>query len=98
MTGILTGWQRKGGDIGRMWNKHAAGMAFGVVFGVWVVFIVMYHELTGTAADVVALYTDIVPGLSPAPEGIIFGFLGAFIEGYVLGWILAWVYNRVAEK
>jgi hypothetical protein len=69
------------------------GFAFGVVWGVGLLFMGLISTYTGYAAPFVIIIGAIYPGYGNTLIGSFLGLLWGAVDGFIGGWLIAKLYN-----
>jgi hypothetical protein len=72
----------------------ALGIAFGVVWALYLFFIAISAKF-GWGAALIAPIASLYIGYAASIGGAIIGAIWAFVDGFVAGVIIAWIYNAV---
>lgn len=75
-------------------NAVALGLAFGVLWGIAILFIGLAATYYAYGHDFVISMGNLYPGYAPSIRGSIFGALIAFVDAFIMAFIIAWLYNK----
>ncbi len=77
-------------------SHHALGVAFGILWALYVAFLAV-TAMFGWGTALVTTLSSLYIGYSASIVGAVVGALWAFVDGYIAGTVIAWVYNRLAK-
>ena len=79
-------------------NVQAAGLALGIVWGVFVFLLALAGLFFGYGTEIVEILSTLYRGYNSTFGGGIIGLIWGFFDAYVVGVIGAWLYNRLADR
>ena len=79
-------------------DPNAHGLAYGVVYAVFLAVWAWVAALFPRRRDAVALIEHYYPGYTATPQGGLLGALYGFFTGFPLGWGVAQLYNVFLPK
>lgn len=74
-------------------NSVSLGLAFGVLWGVCILFLGLVATYYAYGHDFVISMGNLYPGYTPSIKGSILGAIIAFIDAFVMGFLIGWLYN-----
>lgn len=75
-------------------NPIALGLAFGLLWGVCILFLGLVASYYAYGHDFVISLGTLYPGYTPSVKGAILGAIVAFIDAFLMAFLIAWLYNK----
>jgi hypothetical protein len=75
-------------------NPVALGLAFGVLWGVCILFLGLVASYYTYGHDFVISLGNLYPGFTPSVKGAFLGGLIAFIDAFIMAYLIGWLYNK----
>ena len=81
-----------------MISEKRLGLAFGLTWAVFMLFIGLAVMFLGIGAEWLAIISDLYIGYEPTAMGLVIGMIWGFVDGFIGAYIFAFIYNWLGEK